>query len=92
MITHLEQIPELEDFLHLRKVCPSEKTAETASKGLPNSLFSVIAVAEGKTIAMGRVVGDRGLNFEIVDIAVLPEFQGRGIGRKLMEHIMIYLE
>ena len=45
-----------------------------------------------KSIGMGRVVGDGALNFEIVDIAVDPEYQGRGFGRIIMEHIMGFLD
>jgi len=40
---------------------------------------------------MGRVIGDGGLFFQIVDIAVLPEHQGQGLGkaivRMLVEHL-----
>ena len=43
-------------------------------------------------VAMGRVVGDGGLNFEIVDVAVDPEHHGRGIGRLIMEQIMGFME
>jgi ribosomal protein S18 acetylase RimI-like enzyme len=41
---------------------------------------------------MGRIVGDGALNFEIVDIAVDPAHQGKGLGRKIMEHLMAWLE
>jgi len=92
MIEYLEQLPSTEDFLKIRRACLSEKTAEAARKGLPNSLYCVIATSQGMTIGMGRVVGDGGLNFEIVDIAVLPEYQGKGIGKRIMEHIMAFLE
>ena len=42
-------------------------------------------------IAMGRVVGDGACNFEIVDVAVDPSYQGKGLGRKVMEYIDGYL-
>ena len=45
-----------------------------------------------QTVGMGRVVGDGALNFEIVDIAVDPEHQGKGLGRLIMQHIMAYLD
>ena len=44
------------------------------------------------TFGMGRVVGDGALNFEIVDMAVDPEHQRKGLGRMMMERIMAYLE
>jgi GNAT superfamily N-acetyltransferase len=41
---------------------------------------------------MGRVVGDGGLNFEIVDVAVDPAHQGKGLGTLIMQPIMSFLE
>lgn len=40
---------------------------------------------------MGRVVGDGACNFEVVDVAVDPIYQGQGFGKKVMEHIDRYL-
>ncbi|WP_368736492.1 GNAT family N-acetyltransferase [Endozoicomonas sp. ONNA1] len=40
---------------------------------------------------MGRVIGDGVCNFEIVDVAVDPSYQGQGLGRKVMEYIDSYL-
>lgn len=42
-------------------------------------------------IAMGRVVGDGACNFEVVDVAVDPAYQGQGLGRRVMESIDAYL-
>ena len=93
MIRLVEKIPDANDYMRLRAVTgmpPRSKVA--AERGLPKSLFAVV-VLEGETaIGMGRVVGDGGLNFEIVDIAVDPSYQGQGWGRKIMEAIMAYLD
>ncbi len=45
-----------------------------------------------ETVGMGRVVGDGALNFEIVDIAVDPAHQGKGLGIMIMQSIMDYLD
>lgn len=42
-------------------------------------------------VAMGRVVGDGGCFFQVVDIMVHPDFQGRGLGVEVMRRIMAYL-
>jgi len=55
--------------------------------GLPNSLYAVQFRLDGELIAMGRVIGDGGCFFQIVDIAVDPAHQGQGLGRRIMEHI-----
>ena len=41
---------------------------------------------------MGRVVGDGGCNFEVVDIAVHPDYQRQGLGTLVMAAIMSYIE
>ena len=41
---------------------------------------------------MGRVIGDGGTAFQIVDIAVDKSHQGLGYGRKIMEEIMTYID
>lgn len=88
-----ETLPAVEDFLHLRVasgMTPRSRTA--AERGLPRSLYAVIAVADTATVGMGRVVGDGGCNFEIVDVAVAPDWQRQGIGRRLVTAIMAYLD
>ena len=40
---------------------------------------------------MGRVVGDGGCNFEIVDIAVHPDYQRQGLGRQFMDAVMAFI-
>ena len=93
LYTAIEEIPSVDDFVRLRKVAGlTGRPRTTAEKGLPNSLFGIVVKMENSVVGMGRVVGDGGLNFEIVDVAVDPEHQGRGIGHLIMEKIMSYLE
>lgn len=42
-------------------------------------------------VGFGRVVGDGGLFYEVVDVAVLPDHQGLGIGAGIMDRLMQYL-
>jgi ribosomal protein S18 acetylase RimI-like enzyme len=37
---------------------------------------------------MGRVIGDGGRFFQVVDIAVLPQHQRRGIGNAILVHLL----
>lgn len=66
---------------------------EAVQRGLPRSLYSVCAVDKlGRTLGFARVVGDGGVFFEIVDVAVRKECQGNGIGRTLMLDVLAWLE
>lgn len=89
----IEQVASPKDFVHLRKITGlTPRTLIAAEKALPNSLYGVHILLEGKTIAMARVVGDGALNFDIVDVAVDPDFQGQGLGKTVMQHVMAYLD
>jgi len=87
------EIPAVEEYRQLRIACGlSPKSPEAAAKGLPNNLFATTIRDRGELIAMGRVVGDGGCHFEVVDIAVHPDYQRRGIGTRVMDAVMAYIE
>lgn len=91
--TVLHAIPAVETYCALRSAAGlSPKTAEAAARGLPASLFAVQILAEGRTVGMGRVIGDGGTAYQVVDIAVRPEHQGRGLGKLIMREISAYLD
>jgi len=97
MVTHdyelNSEIPAVAEYRQLRADCGlSPKTPEAAEKGLPNSLFAVTIRDQGQLIAMGRVIGDGGCNFEVVDIAVHPDYQRQGLGTKVMAAIDFYIK
>lgn len=89
----LEQTAAVEDFIRLRQITGlSPRPRVGVEKALPNSLYGVQLVFEGECIAMARVVGDGAINFEVVDVAVDPHWQGQGLGRLLMQKVMDYLK
>lgn len=65
---------------------------EAARDALAYSLYGVIAMCDGRTVGMGRIVGDGAISFYIQDIAVLPEYQGRGISKAILAQLMTYIE
>ena len=86
------QTPAPAEYMALRVAAGlSPKTIEAAERGLPNSLFAVCVRDGNELIGMGRVIGDGGCNFEIVDIAVHPDYQRQGLGSRIMESLMQYL-
>lgn len=91
--TTLHAIPSVETYRHLRVAAGlSPKSAEAAARGLPNTLFAVQLLHGGEPIGMGRVIGDGGTAFQVVDIAVRPEHQGKGLGKRLMAEIAAWLK
>lgn len=89
----LHAIPSVETYQQLRLESGlSGKSAEAASIGLSNSLFAVQILYEGIPIGMGRVIGDGGCFFQVVDIAVLKAHQGKGIGKWIMAEIKQFLD
>ena len=86
------ETPDPETYRRLRAVSGlSPKSEEAARRGLPNTLHAVTARFDGRTIAMGRVVGDGGAFFQIVDMAVEPAHQGQGIGKAIVAALVDWL-
>lgn len=89
----IEQVVPADDFIRLRDITGlSPRPRELADKALANSLYGLHLVEDGKVIGMGRIVGDGYLNFDIVDVAVDPDHQGKGYGNLIMQHIVDWLE
>ncbi|WP_258405244.1 GNAT family N-acetyltransferase [Shewanella mesophila] len=90
--TLIRRVVGVDDFVRLRQITGlTPRPRAAAEKGLPRSLYGVHICHDDRAIAMGRVVGDGALNFEVVDVAVAPDFQGQGLGRAIMQSIMDYL-
>lgn len=93
-LTIIENTIPIETYKKLRVSSGlSAKTTEAAEIGLANSLHSVMITKEdNEVIGMGRIIGDGGCFCQIVDICVLPEYQGQGIGKLIMENLMSYIK
>lgn len=88
----LPQTPSVQDYLRLRVAAGlSAKTEEQAQKGLPNTWFGLTVMHAGKAVGMGRIIGDGGTAFQIVDIALEPDHQGKGLGKAIMAGLMAHL-
>ena len=59
-----------------------------AATGLPASWCAVSLRVGDELVAMGRMVGDGALFLQVVDIAVRPDWQRRGLGRRVMAALM----
>ncbi len=87
------EVPGSADYRRLRVAAGlSPKSAEAAAAGLPNTLYGVVIRRDGEVVGMGRVVGDGGLFFQVVDIAVEPAHQGRGLGKAIVGALVAHLQ
>ena len=85
-------IPKVSEYCELRLAAGlSARSRDAAERGLPNSLHAVCVRDGDRLIGMGRIIGDGGCNYEIVDMAVHPDYQRRGIGMRIMTALMDYL-
>lgn len=86
-------VPSVEAFRRLRVDAGlSDKSPEAVARALPNTWHGVVLRYRGEPIGMGRVIGDGGTAFQIVDICVHPAHQGRGLGRRIMAALTEELE
>ena len=87
------KIPNSKEYNNLRIVSGLSPKDEIASElGLKNSLFMVSLRQNNKLVGMGRIIGDGGCFYHVVDIAVQPSYQGKGLGKLIMSEITKYLD
>jgi len=88
----IETLPSPADYNRLRLAVGWGKYDEgVIQKALPSTLFCVCAFVEEKMIGMARVIGDAGMVFYVQDVIVLPDYQGQGIGTRLMDAVMAFI-
>lgn len=88
---YIENMLCYEDYCRLREsvdwlIFSKEQTEEAIN----NSLYTVIAVEDNQTVGMGRLIGD-GMYFIIADIIVYPAYQKNGIGSKIINRMIEYV-
>jgi len=83
----VEGPPAVADYMTLRlRSGLSPRRSDQAAAAVRGSWAAVHVLHDesGGTVGMGRVLGDGGWYFHIVDIAVLPEHQRHGVGDAIL--------
>lgn len=89
---YIENVLCYEDYSKLREsVGWMLFSKEQTQMALMNSLYTVIAVKDSQTVGMGRLTGD-GMYYMIVDIVVQPNYQKQGIGTKIVNMIIEFVD
>ena len=65
---------------------------EQAKAGIDGSAFLVAALDGEKTVGVARLIWDGGYGALIKDVLVLPDYQGKGIGKEMVNRIIGFLE
>lgn len=87
----VDNILQAEDFIRLRiETGFAQIPVEHARKALQNGLINVSAVYHGELVGMGRLVGDGAMYWYLQEIIILPEFQRKGIGTMIVNHLLDY--
>ncbi len=93
-ITYRETIPEKHAYYHLFQTAGWQTTAapEDLMLALHNSWLTLSAYDQDRLVGFGRIVSDGILYAMVYDLIILPEYQGKGIGKAIMENLLIRCE
>ena len=83
--------PPVEDYLRLRAEAGlSPKTEQQSAAGLAGAWAACHVVHEETrtVVGMGRLLGDGGWYFHVIDMAVLPEHQRQGLGDAILTALL----
>ena len=58
---------------------------------MEHTLFRVSVFDGERIVGMARMLGDMGLDYYIKDVVVRPEYQGKGIGRMLINELLHFI-
>ena len=89
MIIYTEQTPSADEFNFLtNSVGWGKRENSIVDEALSNTLYSLCVYDDDKLIGYGRIIGDKTIFLYIQDIMVIPEYQGKHIGTKVMENLL----
>jgi ribosomal protein S18 acetylase RimI-like enzyme len=98
-------LPSAQEYHDLRKLANlTPPPLDAAAKALPNSFacflaFERIVMLDESTpapgqapVAMGRLLGDGALFLQLCDVAVHPDHQRKGLGKRIMKSCVDYID
>lgn len=101
----LEGLPSPQLYHDLRKLSGmTPPPLEAVPKSLANSFYCILAYERKgmidaatpgpgqKAVAMGRLLGDGALFLQLCDVAVHPDHQRRGLGKRIMQKLVDYVD
>ena len=88
-----ENVLAAKDLIRMREVAGWGRSPDYQIEvALKNSWYIMSVVHEDRVIGIGRIVGDGVTICYIQDVIVLSEYQRRGIGTAIMEHLIAHIK
>lgn len=88
-IKYISERPEIEKYIKLReKVGWGNIEKEVVETSFNNTIYFVSAYDNEELIGFGRMIGDMSMFLYIQDIMINPDYQGLGIGKKIVISII----
>jgi N-acetylglutamate synthase-like GNAT family acetyltransferase len=91
VIEYKRNIPNINEYWELFEstgwYSQNNLTKNNVEKALSKSSFTVTAYEDNKVIGFARAISDGLFYATIYDVAVLPAYKNKGIGRKLVSNI-----
>jgi GNAT superfamily N-acetyltransferase len=89
-VTIVERLPTAEEYLGLLRAVgwADNNRPDRALAAIAGARFGVVAVAGDYAVGIGMVLGDGVTIAYLKDIMVRPEWQGRGIGTRIVETLL----
>ena len=88
----LENVLTATDFIKLYESAGwGKKCEDIVQVSLENSYVTFAVIEEKNVIGMASLLGDGGMAFYLKDFVILPEFQGKGIGKELLNYVQNYI-
>lgn len=83
-------IEAIHDYLCNKSYWAKGRSLQAVKKSIENSICFGLYDAKGNTLGFARVVTDKVVYAYLMDLFIFEEFQGKGLGTKLAEHIFAH--
>ena len=81
-------IEAIHDYLCNKSYWAKGRSLQAVKKSIDNSICFGLYDSEGNTLGFARVITDKVVYAYLMDLFIFEEFQGKGLGAKLVEHIL----
>lgn len=80
----------IHDYLSNKSYWAKGRSLETIKISIENSITFGMYDSKGKQVGFARVATDMALLAFLMDVYILDEYQGKGLGKQLMNYIVNY--